>query len=125
MNLIKLILLISLGVTSSCFGELDVASLEQRNEQDTSSVAGKAFEKDAVRAFWGNVIFMRECAPPEFPVADSLTIYFEVRTDGSLGGILILPDTTAGRCIAKAVSGRQFPIPTEDFVAKVDLKFQE
>ena len=105
----RLLFLVGLAFLISCGGRTNVAALEQRNERDTASAEGEAFEMEAIRAFWGDAAFMRECAPPQAATADSVTIYFEVRTDGSLGELLITPDTPVGRCIAAAVEDRQFP----------------
>ena len=123
MTTLRLSILFGLIFLVSCRGSATIAELEQRNELATSSTGGKAFEIEAVRAFWGDASFMRECAPPEAPTAESLTIYFEVRTDGSLGNLVVTPDTPVGRCIVAAVQDRRFPQPDEDFVAKIDLSF--
>lgn len=105
------------------FGVASATILEERNKIDTQTSKGKAYEIDAIKAFWGNAAFMRECAPPGTPVAEHLKILFVVKRDGTLGEIVIAPETKVGSCIRKHVAKRKFPIPKKEFVVRIYLQF--
>jgi hypothetical protein len=111
------LLIVPTGVTMA-------ASLEERNKIDTKTSEGKNYEMEATKAFWSNAAFMRECAPPDSPIAEPLTILFVVKTDGSTGDISIIPDTAVARCIKELTAQRKFPIPPKEFVARIDLEFK-
>ena len=77
----------------------------------------------AVKAFWSDPRFMRECVPQDGPIAEPLTIYFEVKPDGQMGLLEINPRTEVARCVAKNVGNLRFPEPTDEFVVKIGLRF--
>ena len=77
----------------------------------------------AVKAFWSDPRFMRECVPQDGPIAEPLTIYFEVKPDGQMGLLEINPRTEVARCVAKNVGNLRFPEPTDEFVVKLGLRF--
>jgi len=122
MNLVKscpfLLVLIVLPAQSA-----DTKTLETRYQKSISTPQGKEYEMKAVQAFWGDASFMRECAPPNTPIADPLTIYFEVKPDGGMGELVISPETKVASCIAKNVKNRHFPKPPSEYVVKIDLNF--
>jgi hypothetical protein len=99
--------------------------LEARNQKDTATSQGREYEMKASQAFWGDAGFMRECVPPSAPIAESLTIYFEVKGDGRMGQLEITPQTKVAKCIAKHVQNRAFPKPPSEFVVKIDLNFKK
>lgn len=103
----------------------DIKTLEARYQESITTPHGKEYEMKAVQAFWGDASFMRECAPPNSPIAESLTIYFEVKRDGGMGELIINPKTKVANCIAKNVKIRQFPKPPNEYVGKIDLQFTE
>ena len=105
------------------FGGSTVEEMEARHQKNVSTPQGKSFEKEAVYAFWGDYHFMRECAPPNAPVAEPLTIYFEILLDGTLGEVVITPDTPVAQCIKEKTANRRYSKPPEKFVAKINLKF--
>jgi hypothetical protein len=102
----------------------DIEDLEARHQISISTPQGKSYEMKAVQAFWGDAGFMRTCAPSDIPTPNPITIYFEVKPDGSLGQVVIHPRTRAGSCIATNVEDRRFPTPPNDYVGRIDLKFE-
>ena len=122
MNLAKswlfLLFLVVLPVQSA-----DTKTLEARYQKSISTPQGKEYEMKAVQAFWGDASFMRECAPPSTPIADPLTIYFEVKRDGGMGELVISPETKVANCITKHVKNRHFPKAPNEYVVKIDLNF--
>ncbi len=124
MNLAKFWPLLLTLVAFSAHG-VDTKMLEARYQKSISTPQGKEYEMKAVQAFWGDASFMRECAPPNTPIAEPLTIYFEVKPDGGMGQLVIHPETKVANCIAKNVKNRRFPTPPKDYVVKIDLKFTE
>ena len=122
MNLAKswpmLLALVSFSVHGA-----DTKSLEARYQKSISTPHGQEYEMKAVQAFWGDASFMRECAPPNTPIAEPLTIYFEVKPDGGMGQLVLNPETKVATCIARHVKNRRFPKPPFDYVVKIDLNF--
>ncbi len=103
----------------------DTKTLETRYQKSISTPQGQEYEMKAIQAFWGDAGFMRQCAPPNAPIPESLTIYFEVKADGDMGQLVISPETKVANCIAKNVVNRHFPKPPKDYVVKIDLEFTE
>ncbi len=106
-------------------GVARVENLEQRYRHSVASPAGREYETKAVRAFWGDARFMRECAPPGAPLPEPLTIWFAIEDDGSLSELAVAPETAIGKCIGRKVSDRVFPEPPGPFVARIDLSFRD
>ena len=124
MNLAKSCLML-LSLVAFTAHAADTKILEARYQKSISTPQGKEYEMKAVQAFWGDASFMRECAPPNTPIAESLTIYFEVKPEGAMRQIVISPDTNIANCIVRNVKNRSFPNPPKDYVVKIDLKFTE
>jgi len=103
-----------------------VEGLKDRHDRCIESAEGRRYEQRAVERFWGDAAFMSECAPPGSPIPERLTIFFEVRSDGAMGELSIRPQTETAMCIRKHVLGRRFdPPPSNAFVVRIDLKFNE
>ena len=117
-------LLVAVLSLNPCFGESDLATLQEQHLKSISTPEGRSFQMQAVRTFWGDTSFMRKCVADKFPDDETFTIYFEIKIDGSLGEIHIIPDNELAKCIVKNVGGRTFPVPPSAFVAKVELAFE-
>ena len=104
---------------------LSLQDLEQLYQQNISKPGGREYACKAIKAFWGNLAFMRECAPPNAPTAESFTIFFQVLPNGRMGQIYLFPETSVGKCIKKHVLKRNFPMPAEPFVVRIRLAFTE
>ncbi len=102
-----------------------LAELKARNRELTSTSEGKRYEMDAIRVFFGDARFMRECAPPNAPIAQSLDMFFEVNPDGRMNYLVITPETEVAECIRKHIADRRFPPPSQPFVVNINLKFKE
>jgi hypothetical protein len=117
------------SVTAPCgivaLSEANISQLEERNKSSVSTPQGQSYEQKAVAAFFGDAAFMRECVAPDGPIAQPLTIYFEVKPGGRMGKLVIYPQTDVAKCIAKNIGYRHFPEPPGEFVVKIDLKFKE
>jgi hypothetical protein len=122
MNLAKSWPVLLTLVACSAYGA-DSRTFEARYQKSISTPQGQEYEMKAVQAFWGDAGFMRECAPPNTPIAEPLTIYFEVKPDGGMGQLVISPETKVANCIVKNVKNRRFPKPPNDYVVKIDLNF--
>lgn len=101
----------------------DTSTLEAQHQKSISTAQGQEYEMKAVQAFWGDASFIRVCAPPNTPIADPLTIYFEVTIDGEMGKLVINPKTKVANCIARFVKNRRFPKPPSEYVGRIDLNF--
>jgi hypothetical protein len=112
-------------LASPARSQVTLETLEDRHQQSVSTPLGREYETEAGRAFWGDARFMRECAPPESPVAEPLTIYFVVGNDGRLGQLTIIPKSKVADCVRSHVAGRQFPKPPSEFVGKIYLRFSK
>jgi hypothetical protein len=99
--------------------------LDARNRQCVASAEGRQYELEATRTFWGDASFMQECVPPGTPAPGPLTIYIQVRPDGSMGSVVITPDTPLAACIKKATVNRRFSPPPGECVVKVSLNFTQ
>jgi len=120
------VVLLSLCSVSSAIVESGAEGLKARHDRSIATSQGRQYEEGAVRRFWGDARFMQECAPKGSPIAEPLTIYFEVGADGRMGRLLITPETAVGKCIRGHVLGRRFDAPPAgDFVVKIDLEFRE
>jgi len=104
-------------------GGLSLQELEQLNQLCISERGGRKYELEATKAFFGDLSFLRECAPPDAPVADSFTIYFQVLTNGRMGEIYFFPETPVATCVRRHVIDKTFPRPTRPFVVKIPLSF--
>jgi len=104
------------------FGGSTVEEMEARHQKNVSTPQGKSFEKEAVYAFWGDYHFLRECAPLAGSVTEYV-VYFEILPDGTLGEVVIVPDTPVAQCIKEKTANRRYSKPPEKFVAKISLKF--
>ncbi len=109
------------------YGKLDSSlsrsELEELNRQCISEPGGQEYERTAIKAFFGDVSFMRECAPPDAPIAESFTIYFQVLTTGRMGEIYFFPETPVAACVGRRVIDKTFPTPKRPFMVKVPLSF--
>lgn len=105
--------------------EETLGQLEKLNEESTSAVGGKDYEREAISAFWGNAAFMRECISPGSPIAEALTIYLVISTDGEIKKASITPSNTVAQCIVRSTKNKILPRPDSEFVAKIDLSFTE
>lgn len=114
-----------LFLTASCLADSDFAELEEKHQQSIASEDGKAFEMNAVQAFWGDAAFMQKCVPPDVDSPEPLVIYFEVTPDGSLGELVISPQNDVATCISEAVSERRFPNPPHEWIGKIVLSFTD
>jgi hypothetical protein len=99
--------------------------LDARNRRDTATPAGREFERKVVSAFWGDAAFVRECAPPDAPVPEPFTIWLEIKRDGSMGALVMEPETSVAKCIRKRLPPRTFEKPAADFVASIELSFKK
>jgi len=61
----------------------------------------------AVQVFWGDARFLSACAPSDRPLPAPFTIYLEIRADGTLGTLLMDPETKVGNCIRNHVANRK------------------
>ncbi|MCI0636773.1 MAG: hypothetical protein L0206_23080, partial [Actinobacteria bacterium] len=112
------------------FGASDVEAvhvdgLQTRHHQSVATAAGREYEAKAVRAFWTDASFMRECAPPGSSIPEPLTLWFAIEDDGTLSDLAIAPETPIAKCIRRRVADRVFPEPPAPFVARIDLSFRD
>ena len=82
------------------------------------------YEMSAVAAFWGDASFMRECAPPNSPVAAPFDIYVEILPSGRIGRSLFLPETKVAKCVQDHIVGRTFPARANAFVLYIAMSFK-
>lgn len=113
----------ALGLASAAHAGSTIADLDARSRRDVASPEGQAYEMKAVGAFWGDAQFMRLCVPPSAPIAGPLTIYAEIKPDGAMGELVIVPKTAVARCIEENTRDRRFPNPPGLFMLKIDLSF--
>jgi hypothetical protein len=99
--------------------------LDARNKKDTSTPEGQEYENKAVGVVWRDAHFMGQCAPPTAPIQEPFTIYIEVKRDGTVGTLLMDPDTNVSKCIRKHVASRRFDKPAREFVVKIRLSFEK
>jgi hypothetical protein len=107
------------------YGGSTAKELDARNKKDTSTPQGREYEKKAVGVFWGDAGFMDDCAPATAPIQEPFTIYIDVKRDGTVGTLLMDPDTNVSKCIRKHVASRRFEKPARDFVVKIRLSFEK
>ena len=113
-------------VSSHTYAAALPSELVTRNKKDTSTPEGIAYERKAIVALLANSGILPECAPSNTPIAEPLTILFEVRRDGHIDQMYITPDTKVGKCIARKTHQRVLPAPPlpGGFVVRIDLKFK-
>lgn len=79
----------------------------------------------SIKAFWGDVSFMSECVPAGQPLTAPFDIYFEVLPSGSLGAVVLDPQTNAGKCIKRHIMHRKFPAPPGGaYVTRINMQFK-
>ena len=100
-----------------------IEQLEARANECLMTVDGRSYDEVANRAFWRDASFMGECAPPGGAVADPITIYVEILSDGRMGQFEIVPKTAVARCILERASAREFPKPPMPYVLKIEVRF--
>ena len=111
------------ALSGRAFSATPVEELEARYQRAISTAEGLSYEMKAVQAFWGNAQFMRECAPPNAPVADPLTIYVVIEPSGVISDYVIVPDSKVATCITKHTRDRALPPPPSNYTLKIELKF--
>ena len=118
------LLVILLGIGFPAYGDSTAQELRARSRKDIATPQGRAYEAKAVQVFWGDARFLSACAPSDRPLPAPFTIYLEIRADGTLGTLLMDPETKVGNCIRNHVANRHFEKPPGEFVLKIDLSFK-
>ena len=98
----------------------EAAAAANRSEA-TDSVK---YETSAVKAFWGDATFMRDCAPRHSSVAAPFDIYVEILPNGHIGRSLFVPETKAAKCVRDHTAGRRFPARANTFVLHIAMSFK-
>jgi len=121
--MIRILLLCLLTTIAHASDKLQ--ELESRNKIDISKAGGNDYEIQAVQTFWGEPHFMMQCLPPDSPIHEPFTIYFEVLRNGNMGDIVFTTTTDVTDCMARKVKNKSFPVPSSSFVVKINMEFVE
>ena len=93
------------------------------HEEFIANENGRSYANLAVGQFWGDISFMRQCAPPDSPVPESFDIFYIVTIDGAIESIHLFPETKTGKCIKENVKTRAFNKPPTKFVGHIEMEF--
>jgi hypothetical protein len=123
----KAILLVA--ITSATYLDLavakDLSELELRHRESISTTEGKSYESAALRAFWGDLSYMPQCAAEAGSQAQPIKIYYEIDLNGSMSDLVIAPETPLGQCIRLHVQDHTFPKPPYSWVGKIKFSIQQ
>lgn len=100
-----------------------LAGLEATHRHDVASAAGERYNETAISYLFTHAAFMRECAPPDGPNAQSFTFYITVATTGLVDDVTVVPVNKTSSCFKKHVMPMKFPRPSARFVVEERLRF--
>jgi hypothetical protein len=109
-------------------GQFALASTSQSEDLASRSKASTArepeYEAPAITAFWGDTAFMRRCAPPAAPLAETFIIYVAISPSGKPTYQTAEPMTAVAQCVLSHTSARTYPRPKQEYVLSIQLRFE-
>jgi hypothetical protein len=105
------------------FSSESVETLENTHNKNVSSPSGKKYNEIAVSHIFKNAKFMRICAPPNGPKAESFTFYIIVSKGGKVIDLTVTPVNKTSACFKEHVVKMTFPKPSMEFVVKEKMEF--